>query len=57
MIMPDIKKIAINAIQDLPDDVTYEDIFEVIFLQQQVAIGKQQLEIGDFSCTGKSWKK
>jgi hypothetical protein len=57
MIMPDIKKNAINAIQDLPDDATYEDIFEVIFLQQQVAIGKQQLEIGDFSCTGKSWKK
>jgi len=46
--MPDIKKIAIDAIQGLPDDATYEAIFEVIFLQQQVALGKQQLENGEF---------
>ena len=39
-----IKKMAINAIQDLPDDTTYENIFEVIFLQQQAAIGKRRLE-------------
>ena len=45
--MSQIKESAINAIRNLPDDITYDDIMEVIFIQKKVARGLSQINNGE----------
>ena len=45
--MSDIKEFAINAIRNLPDDITYDDIMELIFVQKKVARGMAQINNGE----------
>jgi hypothetical protein len=45
--MSDLKTKVIDAIKNLPDDITYDDILETIYVQQKVEIGLQQSEEGN----------
>jgi hypothetical protein len=45
--MSQIKELAINAIRNLPDDITYEDIMELIYIQKKVARGLFQINNGE----------
>jgi hypothetical protein len=40
--MSDLKEKVIEAIRNLPDDITYDDILETIYVQQKVEIGLKQ---------------
>ena len=44
--MQSIKKKVIDVIDNLPEDATYNDIFEAIFFQQKVENGIQQIKEG-----------
>lgn len=44
MYMQSTKKKVIDIIQNLPNDVEYNDIFEAIYLQQKIEIGLAQSE-------------
>ena len=44
--MSDIKKRVISAIESLPDESDYNDIMEVVYVQQKIAIGLQQAKEG-----------
>ncbi len=46
--MKTIKESAIHAIENLPEDVDYDDILEAIYIQQKIARGIQQLDNGDY---------
>ena len=46
--MSDLKEKVLNIIQNLPEDVSYDDILEAIQLQKQIAEGLSQLEQGEF---------
>lgn len=35
--MAEIKEKIITAIRNLPDNITYEDVFEVLFVQEKIA--------------------
>ncbi|QDI90677.1 hypothetical protein EPH95_05360 [Salicibibacter halophilus] len=41
-----IKEEVIKTISELPDDVTYEDIMEEIFVQSKIEAGLNQLDEG-----------
>ncbi len=45
--MSDIKKRVISAIESLPDDADYDDIMDVVYVQQKIAIGLQQAKEGN----------
>lgn len=38
----------IKAVEELPDDVTYEDIMEEIFIQSKIDAGLKQLDEGKY---------
>ena len=40
--MSDLKEKVIEAIRNFPDDTTYDEILETIYVQQKVEIGLQQ---------------
>ena len=42
--MSDIKEKVIEAIKSLPDGATYDDIMELVYVQQKIAIGLEQVE-------------
>jgi hypothetical protein len=44
--MSDIKEKIIEAIKSLPDGATYDDIMELVYVQQKIAIGLDQVEQG-----------
>ena len=44
--MQSLKKKIINIINNLPEDVNYNDIFEAIYFQQKIDLGLQELEQG-----------
>jgi len=46
--MSDIKERIITAIRDLPDDATYEDIFELLYVQEKVAKVLQNSDEGQY---------
>ena len=43
-----IKEEVIKTISELPDDVTYEDIIEEIFVQSKIDAGLNQLDEGKY---------
>ena len=45
--MKTIKDAIISTIKTLPDDSDYEDIMEVVYIQQKIAKGIQQAENGE----------
>ena len=45
--MSNIKDQAIEAIKNLPDDATYNDIMDVIYIQQRIALSLEQAENGE----------
>lgn len=45
--MSQIKELVINAIRNLPDDITYEDIMELVYIQKKDARGLSQIEKGE----------
>jgi predicted transcriptional regulator len=44
--MPTIKQAALHAIENLPEDVDYDDIMEAIHVQQKIAKGIKELDGG-----------
>ena len=46
--MPTIKQTALHAIENLPEDVDYDDIMEAIYVQQKIAKGLEQLDEGKY---------
>ena len=46
--MPTIKQTALHAIENLPEDVDYDDIMEALYVQQKIAKGIQQLDEGKY---------
>ena len=45
--MPTIKEAVLHAIEDLPEDVDYDDIMETVYVQQKIAKGIEQLDNGE----------
>jgi predicted transcriptional regulator len=45
--MPTIKEAILHAIEDLPEDVDYDDIMETVYVQQKIAKGIEQLDNGE----------
>ena len=46
--MSDIKERVITAIRDLPDNATYEDIFDVIYVQEKISKALKDSQQGRF---------
>ena len=45
--MLNIKDQAIEAIKQLPDDATYNDIMDVLYIQQRIALSLDQADNGE----------
>nr|MDO8113352.1 hypothetical protein [Candidatus Sigynarchaeota archaeon] len=45
--MPTIKEAVLHAIENLPEDVDYDDIMETVYVQQKIAKGIKQLDNGE----------
>ena len=45
--MPTIKEAILHAIEDLPENVDYDDIMETVYVQQKIANGIEQLDNGE----------
>jgi len=46
--MQTIKEKIIETIKKLPDDANYDDIMELIYVQQMITKGLEQLDNGEF---------
>jgi hypothetical protein len=46
--MSEIKEKIISAIRNLPDSATYDDIFEVLLVQEKIAKALENSEKGQF---------
>jgi hypothetical protein len=46
--MSEIKEKVIAAIRNLPESATYEDIFEILFVQEEIAKALDDSEHGRF---------
>jgi hypothetical protein len=47
MAEPTIKDRVLRALEEMPSDVTFEDVMERIFILQKVERGRQQLAAGE----------
>jgi hypothetical protein len=45
--MSNIKDQDIEAIKNLPEDATYNDIMDIIYIQQRIALSLEQAENGE----------
>ena len=48
MINVTIKELILSLINNLPDDVSFDDIMESIYVQQKITKGIDQLEKGEY---------
>ncbi|MEX2716429.1 MAG: hypothetical protein Q6370_009015 [Candidatus Sigynarchaeota archaeon] len=46
--MPTIKQTALHTIENLPEDVDYDDIMEALYVQQKIERGLQQIKDGNY---------
>ncbi|MBN2150980.1 MAG: hypothetical protein JW839_06030 [Candidatus Lokiarchaeota archaeon] len=46
--MPTIKQTALHTIENLPEDVDYDDIIKALYVQQKIATGLQQIKEGKY---------
>jgi len=46
--MSTIKKSVISMVKDMPENVSLEDITELLYVKQKILKGQQQLESGQF---------
>ena len=46
--MSSIKKSVISMVKDMPENVSLEDIMELLYVKQKILKGQQQLESGQF---------
>ncbi|MCK4824327.1 hypothetical protein KA005_51725 [bacterium] len=46
--MSTIKKSVISMVKDMPENVSLEDIMELLYVKQKILKGQQQLESGQF---------
>jgi len=46
--MSTIKKSVISMVKNMPENVSLEDIMELLYVKQKILKGQQQLESGQF---------